>query len=102
MFSRYSKKDAVKATAKVVEAAPKASEPDPKAPSLRRALVTATAAPQDKEIKRKSRLSEIKVEVHSRLLDSLNLAALENASEKTSAPRSLPSPANPSKKWALC
>ncbi|WP_300518728.1 CpaF family protein [Aliiroseovarius sp.] len=56
--------------------APKAarkSAPDPTA---------ARAAPQDKERKRKERLSEIKVELHKELLDNLNLAALETASEK--------------------
>ncbi|MEH6834713.1 MULTISPECIES: CpaF family protein [Falsihalocynthiibacter] len=82
MFSRYSKKDAVTSAAKLVEAAPKVTSSAPKAPSLRKALVAGAAAPQDKEVKRKSRLSEIKVEIHSRLLDNLNLAALEKASEK--------------------
>ncbi|MCU0907405.1 MAG: CpaF family protein, partial [Rhodobacteraceae bacterium] len=42
----------------------------------------AQAAPPDKEKKRKERLSEIKVDLHKRLLDSLNLAALEKASEQ--------------------
>jgi pilus assembly protein CpaF len=35
----------------------------------------------DKEQKRKDRLMELKVELHKRLLENLNLAALENASE---------------------
>ena len=35
----------------------------------------------DKEKKRKDRLQELKVELHKRLLDNLNLAALEHASE---------------------
>ena len=35
----------------------------------------------DKEQKRKERLSELKVELHKKLLENLNLAALENASE---------------------
>ncbi|MDD9921237.1 MAG: CpaF family protein [Boseongicola sp.] len=49
----------------------------------RRAMsrVPAQAAPVDKEKKRKERLGEIKLELHKRLLDNLNLAALENASE---------------------
>jgi pilus assembly protein CpaF len=38
--------------------------------------------PADKEKKRKERLSEIKVELHKRLLDNLNLAALESASQE--------------------
>lgn len=41
----------------------------------------AQAGPADKERKRKQRLGEIKLELHKRLLDNLNLAALENASE---------------------
>jgi len=41
------------------------------------------SAPQDeKERKRKERLAEIKVELHKRLLDNLNLAALDGANEK--------------------
>ncbi|MDA5094022.1 CpaF family protein [Aliiroseovarius sp. KMU-50] len=44
--------------------------------------VTARAAPLDKERKRKERLSEIKAELHKEILDNLNLAALEQASEK--------------------
>jgi pilus assembly protein CpaF len=35
----------------------------------------------DKEKKRKDRLSDLKVDLHKRLLDNLNLAALEHASE---------------------
>ncbi|MEL7460201.1 MAG: CpaF family protein [Pseudomonadota bacterium] len=41
----------------------------------------AQAAPQDKEKKRKERLGEIKLELHKRLLDNLNLGALEQAAE---------------------
>ena len=39
------------------------------------------ASPEDRERKRKDRLSDIKLELHKRLLDDLNLAALETASE---------------------
>ena len=38
-------------------------------------------SPEDRERKRKDRLSDIKLELHKRLLDDLNLAALETASE---------------------
>ena len=38
-------------------------------------------AAMDKERKRKERLGEIKLELHKRLLDNLNLGALENATE---------------------
>ncbi|HBB83750.1 MAG TPA: type II secretion system protein E [Sulfitobacter sp.] len=70
--------------AKVVEAAPVAA-PAPaeaaKSASMRRALKPAAAAPEDREVKRKQRMSEIKLELHRALLDNLNLAALEHASE---------------------
>ena len=51
----------------------------PKSRTLSR--VPAQAAPVDKERKRKERLGEIKLELHKRLLDNLNLSALETASE---------------------
>ena len=38
-------------------------------------------APVDKEKKRKERLGDIKLELHKRLLDNLNLGALESATE---------------------
>ena len=96
MFSRY-KKDAIKA-AKPVE--PAAEAPVPKAPpsgpsaearaapaqaprSLRRTS-PARPAPEtgaDRERKRKEKLTEIKTELHRRLLDQLNLSALDKASE---------------------
>ena len=41
----------------------------------------AMPAPVDKEKKRKERLGEIKLELHKRLLDNLNLSALEAATE---------------------
>ena len=41
----------------------------------------AEVAPGDRDKKRKERLGEIKLELHKALLDNLNLAALENASE---------------------
>jgi pilus assembly protein CpaF len=42
---------------------------------------SAQAAPADKEKKRKERLAEIKLELHRALLENLNLAALEHATE---------------------
>jgi pilus assembly protein CpaF len=42
----------------------------------------ANVAPADKDKKRKEKLGDIKVELHKRLLDSLNLAALEKATEQ--------------------
>ncbi len=84
MFSRYKKSGTSKP--KLVEV-PKASAPAPSAapkPSASRRQPTKTAArvvPMDKEKKRKERLGEVKVELHKRLLDNLNLSALETATE---------------------
>lgn len=88
MFSRY-KKDAAKPgskpgaklaavpTASAQQAAPKVqSKVQPKA-----APTPARPAPVDKEQKRREKLTEVKVELHKRLLESLNLSALEHASE---------------------
>ena len=64
------------ATIDVVEAIPN--------PSMRRPSPTAPAksVSADKDKKRKERLGEIKLELHRELLDNLNLAALEHASEQ--------------------
>ncbi|CUI64844.1 CpaF family protein [Cognatishimia activa] len=89
MFSRY-KKDT---QAKPVQAAPKTAPvqeadagQDPA--ELERAVLRkpipkakAKAEASDKERKRKERLGEIKLELHRELLDNLNLAALEKATE---------------------
>ena len=42
---------------------------------------TVPAKPDDKEKKRRERMGEIKLQIHKELLDNLNLAALERASE---------------------
>lgn len=94
MFSRFKKPDsaaAKPATAAVGSGAPtaRAAAPAPVAapkpahaqrPSIAAANPAEVAA-MDKERKRKEKISELKVELHKRLLDSLNLAALETASE---------------------
>ncbi|TGD44215.1 CpaF family protein [Pseudotabrizicola sediminis] len=63
-------------------AAPKpisiSSRPVPAAPPPKTA---AEAMASDKEKKRKDKIMELKVELHKRLLDNLNLSALEKASE---------------------
>ncbi|MDO6456377.1 CpaF family protein [Celeribacter halophilus] len=89
MFSRYKKNETQKAApvkAQTTSAAPeepkRAAPPKPKAPAPKPARRSAQAAPVDKERRRKERLSEIKVEMHKRLLEDLNLSALETASEK--------------------
>ena len=82
MFSKYKKPEAVKTeAAKPAVAAVPSAETERK--SLMRAMPSksADAAPQDREKKRKERLSEIKLELHKALLDNLNLSALESATE---------------------
>jgi pilus assembly protein CpaF len=49
---------------------------------MRRVAQAATVAPQDRDVKRKQRMSDIKLELHRALLENLNLAALEHASEQ--------------------
>jgi pilus assembly protein CpaF len=93
MFSRFKKPDGPAAATPmkpVVSAAPVApaanSAPKP-AQVTARPLPTAPqrtpaeAIASDKEKKRKDKMMEIKQELHKRLLDNLNLAALEKASE---------------------
>ncbi|MGX9351579.1 CpaF family protein [Shimia sp. W99] len=55
-----------------------------KKPIMRKPMVKTAAQPVagDKERRRKERLGEIKLELHRELLDNLNLAALDKASEK--------------------
>jgi len=81
MFSRY-KKPVATAPAPV---STQASATTPAAAPMHRRLQpvqdVANAAIVDKERKRKERMSELKVELHKRLLENLNLAALETAPE---------------------
>lgn len=83
MFSRFKKPEPAAApTAAQAAAAP--AKPGLGArpmPSSATARPPAEAAAADKEKKRKERLGELKQQLHKRLLDSLNLAALEQASE---------------------
>ena len=96
MFSRFKKPDAAGAAkpgpmAAVTQAtpaarpavalAPKPGIPGRPMPTAAKALAPAELAAADKEKKRKDRLGELKQELHKRLLDNLNLAALEQASE---------------------
>jgi len=89
MFSRYKKStegaQPVKAAKKpVLDDAPKtAPVEEAQSVSLRKPLqqAAATTAPQDKDRKRKERLSEIKIDLHRALLDNLNLGALDSATE---------------------
>jgi pilus assembly protein CpaF len=92
MFAKFRKPDAATRPAAPAErrpaapspAAPRSSAGGPSAaPKLVRPQASrpAEAQPQDKDRKRKERLAEIKLELHKALLDNLNLAALEKASE---------------------
>lgn len=88
MFSRFKKPDAAAPAAAPVASAAKAATP--MAAEANRTVVArrtpaggnpAQAVAGDKEKKRKERMGELKVELHKRLLDNLNLGALEHASE---------------------
>ena len=84
MFSKYKKDDAAPAADKkaaTVTSLPVAA-PAEKKKSMMRAAPPAAPVQGDKEKKRKERLSEIKLDLHKALLDSLNLSALENATEQ--------------------
>jgi len=92
MFSRYKKSNEPAKpapTAAVGAATPtvKVAAPVSKSMMQQRPPVnepqrpSAEAVAADKEKKRKDRLSELKQELHKRLLENLNLAALETASE---------------------
>jgi pilus assembly protein CpaF len=89
MFSRFKKPDAAAPAA--ASAAPAAKAAAPVSAEANRTVVArrsptaggnpAQAVAADKEKKRKERMGELKVELHKRLLDNLNLGALEHASE---------------------
>jgi len=96
MFSRYKKSPPGAPAARAAAPAPTPAAPAPAAPAPD--LAAEAAKPQvqrrsmpghaaalpvaaDKERKRKERMGELRVELHKRLLENLNLAALEHASE---------------------
>jgi pilus assembly protein CpaF len=92
MFSRFKKPNGqparpLAATAPVAKVAAAPAEVATRVPLAAPRGVAAPARPAaqaavvDKEKKRKERLMELKVELHKRLLDNLNLAALEHATE---------------------
>ena len=87
MFSKYKKPsapadaaNAAPAAGTKVSAAPVTAEKPMMRPAPARR--PAEAGPADKEKRRKERLGEIKLELHKALLDNLNLAALDSASEQ--------------------
>ena len=62
---------------------PRAKAPAPPAtPPRKPRAKPAEVTPQDREKKRKERMGDIKLEMHRVLLDNLNLAAIDQASEK--------------------
>ena len=82
MFSRYKKTSDAPKAANVTEAAAKAPAPATKpAPSMRKADAPAASgsADDEKALKRRQKLEQVRSALHHRLLDNLNLAALENA-----------------------
>lgn len=90
MFSRFKKPDSTgKAAAAPAAPTPKAVTAAPA--DIARPVIARRAGPAmgnpaqaiaaDKEKKRKERMGELKVEMHKRLLDNLNLGALEHATE---------------------
>ena len=97
MFSRYKKSTPATRTAAAAAATPttapatgSAPPPLPKAETAKYAVhrkpapaapAPAQAVQAEKDRKRKERMGELKVELHKRLLENLNLAALEHASE---------------------
>ncbi|MDO9527511.1 MAG: CpaF family protein [Gemmobacter sp.] len=95
MFSRYRKSatDTANRTAAPTAPAQVANAAPAQAPARSTMMSARPAAPAskapaqaaigDKEKKRKERLSELKVELHKRLLENLNLSALEHAAESS-------------------
>jgi len=91
MFSRFKKPEgsaaaapspaAANAARPVAAAAPAAKASVMARPAAAPPRPPAEAVAADKEKKRKERFGELKQELHKRLLDNLNLAALEQASE---------------------
>ena len=87
MFSKYKKQSPAPAAAAPAASAKPAASPSVPAAGVKTILrrpdqrTAAAPAPQDRDRKRKERLSEIKIDLHRELLENLNLAALEKASE---------------------
>ena len=92
MFSKYKKGDEAQkspdlksipggAEAQATPNVPVPTETQVQVKRRAQSRTPAQIAPVDKEKKRKERLGEIKLELHKRLLDNLNLSALENATE---------------------
>lgn len=84
MFSKY-KKTAPTPPGAASEAPPVVDVAAAKPATVTRKIAPKTvaqASPMDKERKRKERMGDIKLDLHRVLLDNLNLAALEHATEQ--------------------
>ena len=85
MFSRYKKtSDTPKAANATKDVAEKAPTPEADtAPSMRRASapVAVAGGDEDKILKRRQKLEQVRSALHHRLLDNLNLAALDSAAD---------------------
>jgi pilus assembly protein CpaF len=88
VFSRF-KKDTPDARPAPASSAPASALQDKvgfartAAPPVNHQRAAAEAVVADKEKKRKERLTELKVEIHKRLLEDLNLSAIESATEQS-------------------
>ncbi|WP_424178890.1 CpaF family protein [Yoonia sp. TsM2_T14_4] len=86
MFSKYKKPGVpVAGVTQTTGQRAVASAPKPDSPSLMKAMPQrrpADAGPADKDKRRKDRLQELKLDLHKSLLENLNLAALETATEQ--------------------
>ncbi len=89
MFSRFKKPDSpagkpsVTAPVRSPSEAPAARSASPvvQRKPVPSSVASAMAVAADKDKKRKEKMQELKVELHKRLLDNLNLSALESATE---------------------
>jgi pilus assembly protein CpaF len=81
MFSKYKKTAATPAAAPAAKVTNMAPASGPGKIARKANASAATVMPMDKERKKKERMGEIKLELHSALLDNLNLSALDTASE---------------------
>ena len=86
MFSKYKKPGApLGGATQATGPRPAAAAPKPDGQSLMKTMPQrrpAEAGPADKDKRRKDRLQELKLELHKSLLENLNLAALETATEQ--------------------
>lgn len=80
MFSRYKKSEKRPAQPATIVPVEKVKAPT-KVKMTKPAKRPAEVAPASKEARRKEKLAELKLELHRALLDNLNLAAIETASE---------------------